>query len=276
MKTLLRYSLGVIGREYPYVVPREIQKVSETLLCKMTKYLLYKDDDIVLVPVDSIDYEEIMEYKEKYTPYTSNLIMYQNKFSKKEMISADFYLLQCGSLIENFYNVEGTFRTCCEKSNLYNEQIGCYKIKESGMKNSVIKFTYDYRFIISKKVKGEFELQGITNGVYIPVYGKRTGQIIAYQLECKRVMSPLSNLNHWSINRECQHCHKKYWEPIHQVPHAFYIPLAYKESLEDINATTEMFTNVGSRYYVISKRIYNILKDLGAKKLLCEPIVFVE
>lgn len=95
-------------------------------------------------------------------------------------------------------------------------------------------------------------------------------------MKLKKLLDPLSKINGWSISRECLKCHKKYWEPIHKVVHPFYIPLSWKDTLNDFNSTDEIFTEVGSRYYVISKKFYNILVESGAKKLKCQPISFID
>lgn len=276
MKTYLRYSLHVCTMKYPFKTPEAVQNASKELQKRCKKYEIENAGGVLLIPTDVEEYSLVLEFRKKYAPYTEKFLMYERVYTKKEMDSAEYYLLRCNSVIANDYKPQETFTTCCEYSNFYNEQIGNYKIKTGDMKSKVIAFTYDYRFIVANAVKAAWEEQGMTNVEYIPVYGKKNMEVAAYQIACKQQMKPLAELNGWSVYYECEHCHKIYWNPIHEVPHSFYIPLSWKEQLADLNATYEMFTNVGSRYYVISRRLYNELVLLGARKLKCEPVTFIE
>lgn len=56
------------------------------------------------------------------------------------------------------------------------------------------------------------------------------------------------------------------------------IPIVEKSKLEItefINMTSEVFSDSYSRYYIISKKMYEILLMMQAKKLASEPIILI-
>ena len=108
----------------------------------------------------------------------------------------------------------------------------------------------------------------------MPVYDRKEKEVIAYQLCADALLPELSQVNHWEIEIQCPNCSSTEWRGIHHAPHPFYIPKEWEKELLDFNYTSEKFS-LGSRYCIISKKVYQLLLHLGTKKVLCEPIVFV-
>lgn len=142
------------------------------------------------------------------------------------------------------------------------------------MKNKVISFSSAYRFIVTPEVKERIEQSDLHNFEFFPVLAKTKGDILAWQIEAKELLPPLKEINGWRVYRKCPFCRKQNYDPIQVYSHPLYMPTSMKEQLNDINATQETFTEIQSRYIIISKRVYNLLKEMGAKNLNCQPVIF--
>lgn len=133
--------------------------------------------------------------------------------------------------------------------------------------------SYDGRYIISKELKEVFEKEQLTNLKLLPVYDIKGIEIVAYQMEAVNTLPPLAEINGWNVYKECENCKEKRWHGIYGIAHPFYIPIGWDKELGDINMTSEVFSDSYSRYYIISKKMYEILLSMQAKKLACEPII---
>ena len=274
MKTYLRCSMHVGAMEYPFKAPEYVQREADALKERCRQYELKNANDIFLIPIDTEEYSDVLAFYERYKEYATGNLFYEHKFTKSEMEKAEYYFLKCGTLVETLYEENEIYTHCCNGSNIREKQIGFYKMKKSSMGKRVIACSYDYCDIVSKEVKEAFEKEQLTNLKMLPVYDKQEKEILAYQLDAESTLPPLAEINNWIEYRRCPQCNKIVWKGIHILNHPLYMPLEWKEELKDINCTLEIFPS-GGRYYIISKKTYNILQDLGAKKLMCEPIVFI-
>lgn len=275
MKTYVRYSLNIRSGQYPYKAPEHIEKIAEEVREKYKIYEIKTKSDIFLIPVDSQEYTMIFEYEKRFGEYSGSLMFFENKFTKSEMEEAQYYLLKCTSApVEVVCDELKTYKRCCENSMQRGEQIGYYKMAKKEMGNKKVAFSYDYRFILSVEAKEAIQSENCTNFKVMPVYDRKEKEVIAYQL-CADVLLPeLSLVNHLEIEKQCPKCNSTEWRGIHHVPHPFYIPKEWEKELLDFNYTSEKFS-LGSRYCIISKKVYQLLLNLGARKISCEPIVFV-
>ena len=275
MKTYLRYSMNVRSRQYPYKAPEHIEEIAEELRKKYKIYEIKTKSDIFLIPVDSQEYAMIFEYEKKFGEYSRSLMFYENEFTKSEIKEAQYYLLKCTSApVEVVCDEFKTYKRCCENSMQRGEQIGYYQMAKKGMSNKKVAFSYDYRFMLSVEAKEAIQLEKSTNFKVMPVYDRKGNEVIAYQLCADTLLPDLSQINHWKIEKQCPSCSSVEWKGIHQVPHPFYIPKEWEKELLDFNYTSEKFS-LGSRYCIISKKVYQLLLHLGAKKISCEPVIFV-
>ena len=273
MKTYLKYSLDVWSKTYPYKAPDEVQKESDELKKELYEYS--NKNGYLHIPIDSMAYTKVIDFRKKYYEYSYGNVFYYNIFSKQEIAEAEFFNLKCTTLIENDYNVLTAFEYPCEHCKIKGKQLENYTVKKNGLGNRHIAFSYDYRFIISTALKEKLESENITNAKFIPVYDKRHTGIEGYQLDAKNTLPSLAQINGWKNMIMCPHCNRSRWSGIQNTPHPFYIPKEWKSELKDVNATCDVFTELDSKYIIISRKVYDILKEMGTKKLDCEPVVFV-
>lgn len=275
MKTYLRCPIHVSTMEYPFKAPEHVQKAADELKERCEQYR--KNTDInYLIPIDSKEYEEVLAFAKEYKSFFHSNLFYQHKFTKKEMNEANYYLLECsGTQVELLYEENEIYAHCCKDSHCRKKQIGNYRIKKSSIKNRVITMSYDGRYIISKELKEVFEKEQLTNLKLLPVYDIKGIEIVAYQMEAANTLPPLAEINGWNVYKECGYCKEKRWHGIYGIAHPFYIPIDWDKELGDINMTSEVFSDSDSRYYIISKKMYEILLSMQAKKLACEPIILI-
>lgn len=68
MKTFLRYSLHVYTEVYSYKAPYEVQLASQKMLEICSKFIVSAQTMLVLVPIDTEEYQLIMNFREEYKP----------------------------------------------------------------------------------------------------------------------------------------------------------------------------------------------------------------
>lgn len=276
MKTYLRCSIHVSTMEYPFKAPEYVQEAASELEAKCEQYKLKNSNCIYLIPVDTDEYKEVLQFAKEYKEFFHNNLFYQHDYTKKEMNEADYYLLKClGTEVELIYEENEVYTHCCENSRFRKEQIGYYKMKKSSMKNKIIALSYDGRYIISKELKEAFEKAKLTNLKLLPVYDTKGNEIIAYQMEGIGQLPSLEKINNWVVYGECLNCNMKRFYGVHTINHPFYLPKEWEPNLNDLNVTSEVFSASYSRYYIISKKMFEILVSMGAKKLACEPITML-
>ncbi len=276
MKTYLRCPIHVSTMEYPFRAPEHVQKAANILKEKCEQYRVKNADNIYMIPIDTKEYEEVLEFAQEYKSFFYSNLMYQHKFTKKEMNEANYYLLECsGGQVELLYEENVVYEHCCVNARCRKTQIGNYRIRKSSIKNRVIAMSYDGRYVISKELKEAFEKEQLTNIKLLPVYDIKGIEILAYQMEAVNTLPSLAELNGWNVYKECEYCKMKRWHGIYNINHPFYIPRSWEENLEDINMTEEVFSDSYNRYYIISKKMYEIMLDMNAKKLSCEPLMMI-
>ena len=273
MKTYLRWSIFVLSKTYPYKAPEHIQKEADELKKCMSEY--YAKDENYYIPIDTEAYSQIMRFIEKNDEYISKTYFYVNEYTKQEMVEAEYFNLKCTTLIENDYNYLTAFEYPCEHCKIQGKQLENYTVKKNGLGNRLMAFSYDYRFIISTALKEKLESENISNARFIPVYDKRHTGIEGYQFDAEQPLKSLSKKNGWEPYFTCQHCNRSQYSGVQHTPHPFYIPKEWKSELKDVNATSDVFTETNANYIIISRKVYDILKEMGTKKLDCEPVVFV-
>lgn len=276
MKTYLRYSISPTKNPRTNIeIPEGAKQEAAQLFEQCRQYCINEQLKLVLVPIDTKYYEDIMVYINRYYEWASGLIMYEHKFKKKEMETAEFFLLKSTSLICPEESNSQMFSRCCEINKLCGNQEGYFRIKKRDMEKRNITFTSAYKYFVSKETQKKLILENVSNIEYLPVYNMKNDEILAYQIEAKKLISPIAECNGWEVYKSCSSCGKVIYNPIHQYAHPFYLPKAFKDNLEDFNATSEVFTEICARYYIISKRMHELLFQTDSKSLKCEPIIFV-
>ena len=97
--------------------------------------------NFVLIPIDVPEDDMVMKFKEQYSEYTYDLIMYEHKFKKKEMDSDEYFLLQSRALVLPKKLLPDMFGRCCVEKTLCGDQKGFYIIAKNDMTNKVITHT---------------------------------------------------------------------------------------------------------------------------------------
>lgn len=268
MRTYLRYAIFVNRK-----APANVQDAARDLFEKCRKYSITDKLKLVLMPINTPEYPLVMEFIEKHKEYAYRNIFYEHKFTKKEIDEAEYYRLATRSIVCVSGSTEFN-QYCCDKKTFLWTIANNFQIGRNEMKNKVISFSSAYRFIVTPEVKERIEQSDLHNFEFFPVLAKTKGDIDAWQIEAKELLPPLKEINGWRVYRKCPFCRKQNYDPIQVYSHPLYMPTSMKEQLNDINATQETFTEIQSRYIIISKRVYNLLKEMGAKNLNCQPVIF--
>ncbi len=268
MITYLRYSISVNKN-----TPVEVIIAARVLYEKCKQYSINETMEFVRMPIDSPEYPLVMDFIEKYREYAYRNVFYEHKFTKKEVDDAEYYRLGTKSIVCVTTTTEHDLY-CCDKKSFYWTIANNFKIGRKEMGNKLISFTSAYRFIVTPEVKERIEESDLQNFEFFPVLSKTQGEILAWQVEAKELLPSLKEINELRVDKKCPYCGKQYYRGLQIYAHPLYIPLSMKDSLKDINATQETFSGLQARYYIISKRVYNLLKLLGVKNLSCHPIVF--
>jgi len=268
MMTYLKYVLSVNKN-----APMNVQVAVQDLYEKCKRYSIDETLKLVLMPIDSMEYPLVMEFIEKYREYAYRNVFYKHEFTKKEIDNAEYYRLGTKSIVCVTSTTEHDLY-CCDKKSFFWTIANNFKIGRKDMGNKLISFTSVNRFIVTPEVKERIEESDLQNFAFFPVLSKTQDEILAWQIETKELLPSLKEINGWRVETKCPNCGKQNYEGLQIYDHTLYIPLSMKENLKDINATQETFSGLQARYYIISKRVYNLLKELGAKNLSCQPIVF--
>lgn len=276
MKTYLRYSIRPkINPRTNSEIPEDAKQEAVQLFEQCRQYCINEQLKLVLVPIDTKCYEDIMVYINRYYEWASGLIMYEHKYSKEEMDNAEYYRLKVNSFLPTkSQDLRSMYSFCCDKGKMINEQIGNMKLSLRDIEKKGISFTGSYRFLVTIAIKETLEVKNISNIKFIPSYDKLGKNIVAYQIEAQEFLPSLEPYNNWGVYKKCNFCGKTIFNPQHQNITPFLFPISYKDKLKDFNATFEQFPQ-SSREYIISKKLYNVLLSYGARKLACEPILFI-
>lgn len=277
MKTYLRYSL--VPTDNPFSgskVPDNTKREAELLFEKCRKYCKNEYLRLLLIPVDSPEYAEVSDYISRHYDWAARLVMYEHKFTVKEVSEAEFFLLQSRTVICPENTPSSLFSKCCQKGRLCGGQKGYFRIKKRQMEGRILAGSSTYRYFISRQCRDSLTAAGITNIRFLPVYDSKEESVLAYQPEAEKLLPPLAELNSWTEYKKCDFCGHKVYDGVHNYPHPFFIPGSIKSQLYDFNATSETFSETDARYCIISRKMYSLLVGMGAKNLTCQPIVFID
>lgn len=275
MKTYLRYPMILTdSTATKSKVPNEAKEELEILFNKCEAYCINSTLRIILLPIDSNLYGEVMSFINRYKEWANKLVTYEHKFTKTEIQRSEYFLVASKSLVCIKGSIGECFESCCSNGSLLGNQKDYFKVNRVDIKNKLFTATNTCRYFITQLLKDSLTQQSFTNIQFLPVYDDKTDDVVAYQVEVNEVMPSLSELNGWITYKECSQCGKKIYDVIQNYPHPFYLPANIKTSLKDFNATLETFSEADAKYYIISRRFLEALESMGVKGLICQPIVF--
>ena len=270
MKILSRISIEPSVEEYPYKAPYKIRHEARLLLQQISQYCIEEDLKLLLLPIDSEEYRWVKAFIAKNKRYfTADMELFERKFSKSEIDYADFLVLRVANIVYSSSEYDN-FDYCCEDRCFGIGMNSNMRIESRSMKNKDLGFATDYRFVISERMKELLENNQISNIDYIPVFQKKKDIIVAYQIEPKIVLPPLAVANEWEIYKSCKKSEHHIYDSNYK--NQMLIPKSVSTYLMDFNASIEMFSELGAHEYIISKKMYTILKDAGVRALKCEPV----
>ena len=274
MKTYFKISLVPLAKEYPFKVPADVKRKAKDLCNKLSKYLIVEDLNMLYLPMESAEYSEVMAFVNEHCEYFyGTLGFYERKYSKHEMENAEYFTLKIANLVYSS-NESNNFEYCCNEKCFAVGTNNNMRLEARSMKNKDLGFTSDYRFVISENLKTIIENSNISNMIFIPAFHEKKDIIVAYQIEPIELMANIAELNDWIIYRSCANSGKTIYDSNYVNQLAINKAIAMK--MHDFNATSELFTELGTHEYIISKKLYLILKACGIKSLKCEPIRIVE
>ena len=215
MKILSRISIKPSVDEYPYKAPDNVLREAKALLVQVSQYCIQEELMLLLIPIDTEEYKWVKAFiaiNEKY--FTSHLELFERKFSKGEISTAEFLILRVANIVYSS-SENDNFDYCCEDRCFRIGMNSKMRIESKSMKNKDLGFSTDYRFVISEQ------------GYHI------------YDSNYKNQLT---------------------------------IPREISSDLLDFNASFELFSELGAREYIISKKMYSIFKESGIRALDCEPV----
>lgn len=276
MITTRRISIKPSTKEYPYKAPEKVILHAKELAEKYHKYSIDDQMMLMLVPIESEAYKEIDNLISLYPEYFKGLKgRFERKYSKEEILSAKAFRMEVESIFNGYCDDTKYHTYSCEKCKFYDEQFKDYEIPPKEWKNRDLSFSDYYTFYVSPNLKKEIERIEATNVKFRPAWSRKDKVTpIAYQIEVCKYLPPLSMYNSWEICKTCSNCSKLIYDPNYKNP--IYMPNDILENLKDFNATSEVFTELSSREYIVSRRIYELFKKYGVKKMNFEPVFAFE
>lgn len=249
-------------------------KKAKKIISKYPQYLIDYDMGLLLVPIESDAYQEIQQLFAEFEEYYQEGIfeLFENEFTKQEIDEAEYFEMRVEAIF-NGYDEEITkyFTYCCEEETCFGEQIADYEIPPKEWRNRDLVFSDFYTFFVSQRIKEAIEDINASNVWFRPAWTKKDKEKpIAYQINVNEYMPPLKDINGWEIYEICPKCGKKLYESNIKGP--IYITDKIKNSLKDFNATQEVFTKVSNSIIIVSRRIYELFKEMKVKKKRFEPI----
>lgn len=270
MKILSRISIKPSVDEYPYKAPDKVLREAKALLVQVSQYCIQEELMLLLIPIDTEEYKWVKAFIAKNEQYfTSHMELFERKFSKGEINTAEFLILRVANIVYSS-SENDNFDYCCEDRCFRIGMNSNMRIESKSMKNKDLGFATNYRFVISERMKELLENNQIDNIEYIPVFQKKQNIIVAYQIEPKVVLPPLAKANEWKHYKSCEKSGQHIYDSNYK--NQLIIPKEIAKNLMNFNASIELFTELGTREYIISNKIYAILKDAGVRALICEPV----
>lgn len=269
MRVYSRFSLLIHSTYRPENIVKEINE----LVFEFKSYVINSDMKLFKIPIDNPAYFKLMSFVEENKYYYHNFYQqYEKSFTKKEIDSADFYAITSGFMLCGYDGecIWDYFHRCCGNGEFATVQ---YKDYEMPPKDILRKQLFEmdiYRTGVSTEVKNEFDSIKFTGIDFRPIWSRKdNNEPAGFQLKA-RTLPPLSQWNKWNIYKTCPHCGKIIYD--FNLPDQLTIPRSISNNLTDFSETFEEFTELCFRILLVSRNVYNQLKNMGVKRLHVEPI----
>lgn len=270
MKILSRISLTADSK-----VPTDIEKKIRYFMLKCKRFVINEDMNLILIPIDSQEYKEIKGFQNENQRYFNNIFeIFENEFDKKEMEQAQAFEMKIKNICCGYGNTisQDYFITCCNEGKLLTQQVKDYEVPPSEIRKRDVVFSDLGTFITSEKLMLEIKKNDMSNIKFRAVWQRRDKKIpLAYQIEVNELLPSLKELNNWITYAWCPNCGKAVYDTNTIGP--MYITKDILDNLYDFNATTEQFTDVGARRFIVSRRVYDLFRSLGIKNMDFEPVM---
>jgi hypothetical protein len=275
MKTFIRKSLTPPGPISS--LPDNMIDDAKALYAKIGKYAVLESHFLVRVPIDSVEYQMILEYESRYPEYFENkhyFHLIEKEFTELECNDAQFLILRVGNLT---YPVEdGNLEFCCTKRcymHGYKYSVP-YRIEERSFGKKHLGNMTDGGFVVSLELKTELEKHNLSNLQFIPTYMEKQDKIVGYRLETKHLLPNLMYFDPTMVWKKCQTSGIPVYTS--EIKKQLEITQSVVHTMNDFNATQELITEMGIRYYIISQNMYRILKQFTIRSFKCEPIKIID
>ncbi|NTW95491.1 MAG: hypothetical protein HGB31_02595 [Erysipelotrichaceae bacterium] len=256
--------------------PEQVLADAKEIYAKMGKYAIEESMLLVRVPLDSAEYQMLLKYEAKYQEYyhdKKRIYQLENEYTQQECDEAEYLILFVGNLTYPVY--DGRFEFCCDKK-CYSHSfkyIVPYRIESKSLGNKHLGNMTDDGYVVSLALKNELEKHNLTNLVFIPALKGKGDEIIGYRLETKHLLSPLEYFDQSKILIKCQTTGIPVYT--NKMKGSLEIKRSIAQGMVDFNATNELITSTGRRYYIISQRMYRIMKQFTIRSFECEPIKII-
>jgi len=275
MRTYIKIFLGPSGPKNLW--PDQLSADAKALFAKLGKYAIDESMLLVRVPLDSKEYQMILEFEFHYPEFIdgkSRFSLVDSEFTEEERENAEYLILWVGNLTyEAGYN---PVRRCCEeRCFVYGYELDKpYRIEEKSLGKKHLGNMTGGGYVVSLEMKNELEKHNLTNLQFIPALKEHRDEVVGYYLEAPKLLPKLDYFDETKILITCKTTGEHVYtnEIIGQIEISRQI--AYQ--MDDFNATSELITQSGTRYYIISQKMYRIMKQFTIRSFKCEPIKIVD
>ncbi|KAF0226515.1 MAG: hypothetical protein FD133_872 [Erysipelotrichaceae bacterium] len=274
MRTFIRRVIEPPGPRK--LLPEKVLADAKEIYAKMGKYAVEESMLLVRVPIDSAEYQMILDYEAKYQEYfpkKKRHYILEKEFTLQELNEAEYLILFVGNLTYPVY--DGRFEFCCDKkcySHSFRYRVP-YRIESKSLGNKHLGNMTDDGYVVSIALKNELEKHNLTNLVFIPALKGRGDEIVGYRLETKHLLPPLEYFDQSKILMRCQTTGIPVYT--NEIEDLLEIKRSVALAMDDFNATYELMTSTGIRFYIISQRMYRIIKQFTIRSFECEPIKII-
>ena len=275
MRTYIKKFLGANGPRNLW--PDQLTADAKALFAKLGKYAIDESMLLVRVPMDSQEYQMILEYESHYPTFfdgKSGYSQVDNVFTEKECDEAEYLILWVGNLTyEAGYN---PVRYCCEeRCFVYGYELDKpYRIEEKSLGKKHLGNMTGGGYVVSIEMKNELEKHDLTNLQFIPALKEHRDEVVGFYLEAPKLLPKLDYFDESKILITCKTTGEHVYtnEIIGQIE----ISRQIADQMDDFNATSELKTQSGTRYYIISQKMYRIMKQFTIRNFRCEPIKIID
>ncbi len=179
----------------------------------------------------------------------------------------------------------------CPSCRAHLEQVRDLWVDTRRMGQRDLSLTYSFEIILSARLARMLQEAGFTGFTFRPVWDYRTpyqGEPRLYQLVVTNVLPPMASPpTEFEQAQRCEVCgtqtqylkHTHFWGRIRYYEETpIYYPTSVLEKAADFNATHERIGGLpdGHHLVIISRRVYQWLKEKGIKGWKAEPVYLVE